>query len=736
MINWTNILALTFITPAFFIAGLLLASIPIIIHILNRRRFRTVNWAAMEFLLRAMKKNRRRLKFEQWILLATRCLALLLVATALARPLGCEDRSLASIGTTRSGLHVFLIDNSYSMAYEADRPEARTHLDQAKKLAREQIARLSAGGESVAIVTLNRPAKAVLSAPTYDLTAAASAVGQIEQAYGATDVLGALRAAADIARTEKAQVRKHLYLITDGTRSAWQISQADALAQLGHDVSSAYQRIVHFNLGRRDQWNQAVLALRSDAKLVTNKFNSDFIATVQGFGSGPDPALQWRLGDSALPGGRTVKLTGEPQNLPHSAITFANSGPQLISLTLAGDDRLKIDNQRAHVVNVAGALKVLLVEGERGVGRFKGSGSFLATALAPPHENAQGVAGRAENYLAPEIISDLELGNKVFTDYRTVILTAVGQVPPTLADQLALFVRDGGTLMIFMGEPVAAQNYNEVLLSRGLLPGALVKRVNAAADQRGFTFDFNPSGNLHPLLKEFQGVVNSGLDTAQTTTYWQLDVKPQMQADRVLNYAGSGDPAVLVHALGQGRVVTVTTTAGPEWNTLPGKPAYPPLMHELLRGSVSSDDNWMNLQVGDELQVPASLKLTGSPVLIDAAQKEIVLESVPGGGAIAYKSAPITRPGVYRLTAGSSSLPIAVNVASEEADVRTLENGAIKKALGDIDIELESDQLPAETVMAGSIAEDFGWPLMLIGVCLVATECFMAMRFGHYRRAA
>src|SRR3954469_1598565 len=86
-----------FVTPAFFAAGILLAAIPIVIHILNRRRYKTVNWAAMEFLLRAMKKNRRRLKFEQWILLATRCAVLVLIATALARPMGCQDRTLASL---------------------------------------------------------------------------------------------------------------------------------------------------------------------------------------------------------------------------------------------------------------------------------------------------------------------------------------------------------------------------------------------------------------------------------------------------------------------------------------------------------------------------------------------------------------------------------------------------------------------------------------------------------------
>src|SRR5678815_5425764 len=113
----SSILAAAFITPAFFVAGFALASIPIIIHILNRRRYKVERWAAMEFLLRAMKKNRRRLKFEQWLLLATRCLVLALLGTALARPLGCKDNAFARLAGQRSALHLIVIDNSGSMAY-------------------------------------------------------------------------------------------------------------------------------------------------------------------------------------------------------------------------------------------------------------------------------------------------------------------------------------------------------------------------------------------------------------------------------------------------------------------------------------------------------------------------------------------------------------------------------------------------------------------------------------------
>ena len=61
-------------------------AVPIIIHLLNRRRFRPRRWAAMEFLLRAMKKNQRRLQLQNLLLLLVRLMVILLLVAAAARP--------------------------------------------------------------------------------------------------------------------------------------------------------------------------------------------------------------------------------------------------------------------------------------------------------------------------------------------------------------------------------------------------------------------------------------------------------------------------------------------------------------------------------------------------------------------------------------------------------------------------------------------------------------------------
>src|SRR6266571_6170536 len=74
------------VNPWLFVGGLVAVLLPILIHLLNKRKFRVVDWAAMEFLLDADKKNRRRIRLEHLLLLLLRCLAVFLIGLLLARP--------------------------------------------------------------------------------------------------------------------------------------------------------------------------------------------------------------------------------------------------------------------------------------------------------------------------------------------------------------------------------------------------------------------------------------------------------------------------------------------------------------------------------------------------------------------------------------------------------------------------------------------------------------------------
>jgi hypothetical protein len=157
-------------------------------------------------------------------------------------------------------------------------------------------------------------------------------------------------------------------------------------------------------------------------------------------------------------------------------------------------------------------------------------------------------------------------------------------------------------------------------------------------------------------------------------------------------------------------------------------------MHELLAGNVTAGDGWVNKIVGESLEIPPTIQLTGVPVLKDPQQAEIVMDQIqaPDGRSV-YHSRPLDKPGVYMLSTGNRTIPVAVNVPDDEADIRPMDAPAIKKALGDIDLLQLDDQLPPEDE-THQPSNDFGWSVMAIVLALVGFECFLAMRFGHYRR--
>src|SRR3954452_13648605 len=153
--------ALEFANPG-LLAGVAAASIPIVIHLLNRRKFRETRWAAMRFLLAAIRKNQRRVRIEQWLLLALRTLLILLVVAAMAKPF------LEAFGNVIAGRRthrVLVLDASLSMGYTNG---GTSRFDQAKALA-SQLVKDSRRGDAVSLVMMGEPPRVVIGAPVQNL---------------------------------------------------------------------------------------------------------------------------------------------------------------------------------------------------------------------------------------------------------------------------------------------------------------------------------------------------------------------------------------------------------------------------------------------------------------------------------------------------------------------------------------------------------------------------------------
>jgi hypothetical protein len=140
----------------------------------------------------------------------------------------------------------------------------------------------------------------------------------------------------------------------------------------------------------------------------------------------------------------------------------------------------------------------------------------------------------------------------------------------------------------------------------------------------------------------------------------------------------------------------------------------------------------MNRIVGDRLTVPANLGISVAPTLADADGHDVVMEWANA----TYASPPLQKPGLYTLKIGDRSLPIAVNVdAPAVADLRPLDDAQLLSAMGGMSVRLSGDQLPPrDEAEQDTLGRDMEWSLMAALLVVAGLECFLAMRFGHYRR--
>lgn len=186
-----------FLNPILLAAGAACVALPILIHLLARRRRKPVLWGAMRFLMEAYRKQRRRLQLEQLLLLAARCLIVLLVALAVGRPV-LEALGSLGIGSPRD-VYV-LIDNS--IASRARDPDTDvTALERHKESARELLSALGPT-DRAGLVTLGGPADPIVAPASSDIAAIRALLDEIRPTDSAADVSGAMQAVADAIERE------------------------------------------------------------------------------------------------------------------------------------------------------------------------------------------------------------------------------------------------------------------------------------------------------------------------------------------------------------------------------------------------------------------------------------------------------------------------------------------------------------------------------------------------------
>ncbi len=740
-------LAISFVNPA-LLGGLGLASVPIIIHILNRRRFKVMEWAAMDFLLQAAVRNRKRVRLENLLLLALRTLLVLLLIAVVARPFTKREDSLAALfGSEGAVERVILLDDSHSMKAGQGN---RSAFAAAKRIIDRLVTRLheEQSGDRVTLVLGSRP---LTSDEDVSRVAIASAsvkrnlvrrINNLRVSDGSLNVARALDAVRNVFRDREKDARVVLHLVSDFRNRDW----AEPDGSLRPDALRAIERFKEFgsvrlvDVGAGPVQNVAVTNVAPAERAVIVGVPATFVATVKNHGPGPasNISVEFRFGDIVeLP----VKMDGTLQAGEEREIkrefTFRAAGPAVVSAKTP-TDVLPGDDIRRRVVNVRRSMRFLLVDGEPDPEAYRSETDFLAAALMP--------AGRLASGVEVEVCSEHAFRNRPLDAYDGVFLCNVYRVADKRVAELEEYVKKGGGLVFFLGDQVDPQVYNATLYGRGdkagkgLLP-LLLRDVEGTGE--GYVNLTEPDTD-HPVCRFLRGM-NRIIFRTVSVSRWISGDAPASGGDvRVLMKLSDddGSPAIVEKTFGQGRVLLFTTAADNEWSNFPKSPLYLMLALETARYVVRPDPAANTITVGESIVVRYDPRRIGTrvtmkpPNSLGGTAVTVRSEQDEDTKQLFYRYAATYAAGVYKLglrtpEGESFEVPYAVNVDSTEGELARLDVDRLSAAVPGLRVERAGDEAALDT--DESDRTEFWRALVYALIVVAALETLLAWRFGHHK---
>ena len=591
---------MTFLNPLLLFA-LASLSVPIIIHLLHRRKFQKVVWAAMRFLKLSVEQNRRRMRMEDLILLVLRCLLLALLALALARP-AILSNTTAQFGQSKV-TGIIILDNSGSMGVSDG---TRTRFDKALRAA-EQVVDSMPGGSATAVWLASDVVQEVIALPTFDLNLARKSLREARLTDRASDLFPALDKAVDYLRGRMV-IRKEIYLITDGQAAGWrQLNEVQSLLQKSKTEIKAHIILVN----EHEERNLGVSDLRPASGLSPVNQPLRFEVKVSNYGR--EEAQNTRVSlhvDSEPPSDEFTIASITPGSSKSVSLfaRFRTEGFHTVAARLPGD-RFPADDSRTLAVRAIREVRVLLVDGQPGSEPRESETYFLRNALVPvPSEGASDYFIKATTILTPE------LSQARLDDFDALVLANVPELAEKTIEAIEQYLRRGGGLLIFPGGQVNPAFYNEQLLKKHHLLPASLGPAHGQPDQDEKFFTLQDKDYRHPIASIWNDPGAGTLSSVRFFRAFELtpallpkDPPTAAAPHRALPDAGepqvilqfaNGKPALMERPWGLGRVILFSSSANTAWNDWPVRLSFLPLIHRALGSIVQRQDEGLNVRVG------------------------------------------------------------------------------------------------------------------------------------------
>jgi len=724
-------------------------ALPVLIHLINMLRHRRVQWGAMEFLLKAQKKNRRWILLRQLLLLLSRMAAVAVVVLIVSQAvLPSEWTELLGGSSTH---HVVLLDDSFSMA---DRQGDTMAFDRAKQAIRDLGTRL-AGEKSSQEFTLltfsladtKRPLLAQEGVDSDFQGRLAEVLDGLVVSHTSAGPVAAVEA-IDRLPSKKEDETRIVYVISDFRAAQWQdatdlnrqlsrLADADTQIDLVSCVKEVRPNLAIESLGPAPGPRAAGVPLRMNV-------------AVHNFGEQTRRNVSITLNeDGTRRAGVVIPEIGPGKTVTRDfQVLFESAGTHTVSGQL-GDDAVVADNARFCVVQLDIETPVLVIDEDP----LAHDAKRLSWALNP--------RGKAKTGVSPRIERPSFLRDHALDEYAAVYLLNFKRLDPSAIERVEAYANSGGGVAFFVGENTDATFINRSLYrdGEGLFPLPLLRSIDLPVDRLNKSPDLEVTD--HPIFSIFRGERNSFINTVLVERYFAAADGWTATAEsgaKVIARLRNGAPLAVERNHGDGRVIAVLTKASPvdtpigRWNNWgSNNPSYVITLQEtqayLGDGRMRDDDRRVgsvitaNLDRGDySPQVTFTTPHEeGSPLatlVVDAtrSKEDLAVMSATLG---AENQQETSLPGVYeaqltRSTGVAERRAWSLNVDASEGDLAVTGPQELAVRLGDLPYRyyLAETLSSSPRQQAGSNVSTW---LLLLMVGLLVGEQVLAYSAGYHR---
>ena len=731
--------------------GLAGVALPVLAHLLSKKKYDVVRWGAMQF-LELGRNTQRRVRLEEMWLMFLRMGLIAILAIALARP-WISSSWFARYNSTETRDVVLVVDGSSSMGWEG---KTTTPHAAALQWAHRFLEQLR-GGDTVALLDARDVVRPVVTPGTTDFRAIRQALNGLPPPAGGSDLAEATSQGLRILNAA-GNLSRDIIILTDLQARPWSIDDPQRWEFL--DEQRRQPAIVP-RIWVVDVAGQTVAA-RENFSLERLKLSREFTAPEM------PVRIQTKLRHHGgqVPASRKIYLEVDGQRLANATIqsatippggefsvefdhAFTTPGGHLVSVVL-DPDSLPGDNRADAAIEVTPSLPVIVVDGATHPDPTRSETFFLKIAL--------GTSSTRTALIKPQVISLDQLQPALLTDAQLLVLANVPQLTPQQLTAVQSFVDGGGGLLIALGDRVDRAHYNDKLfaLGQGVLPGTLEKidqPAKPAAGAEAIPIQIDNASLELPWLQSFRKEHQGGLTETRFDKWWQ--VTPAPAADGNANAASrpasiiaarltNGASLLIERDFGHGQVLLMAAPLDSDWSTFPAKPDYVPFLHEALFRLVSGGRTSRNVSVGEPLLLPVTRDFDKSTHVFRGPGK-LILPVTLGGDELRplAKLDDTSIPGVYALVptqngqpvAGATGEPCVVNFDRRESDLTTLtrEQRDLLQGKDRLKIVTSLDELRTQ-MFANNTKAEFWQLMLLVMLGMLVIEVWLTRRLvqgGH-----